>query len=165
MDARSRNQSYRAKAINITYWALSIQYAMRMCHIVTCSLSDSTVFPTFSQKLHDFRRGGGGEEGSYWTQNGFWFSLQILPETFLILRRTERDKIKNINWSSRKKVSVICFLLGNSPASEFYMPTFRNHLSVPSSKQGRCRMTKLRNIGVFIWDVPVYPNISQPQSF
>jgi len=28
---------------------------------------------------------------------------------------------------------VICFLLSNSPASEFYMPTFRNTLSVPSS--------------------------------
>jgi hypothetical protein len=26
----------------------------------------------------------------------------------------------------------LCFLLGNSPASEFYMPTFRN-TSVPSS--------------------------------
>jgi hypothetical protein len=24
--------------------------------------------------------------------------------------------------------SVVCFLLGNSPASEFYMPTFRNTL-------------------------------------
>ena len=23
-------------------------------------------------------------------------------------------------------VAVVCFLLGNSPASEFYMPTFRN---------------------------------------
>ena len=30
-------------------------------------------------------------------------------------------------------VSVLCFLLGNSPASEFYMPTFRNAVSVPSS--------------------------------
>jgi len=29
--------------------------------------------------------------------------------------------------------AVVCFLLGNSPASEFYMPTFRNTLSVPSS--------------------------------
>jgi len=28
---------------------------------------------------------------------------------------------------------VVCFLLGNSPASEFYMPTFWNTLSVPSS--------------------------------
>jgi hypothetical protein len=29
--------------------------------------------------------------------------------------------------------NVICFLLDNSPASEFYIPTFRNTLSVPSS--------------------------------
>jgi len=28
---------------------------------------------------------------------------------------------------------VVCFLMGNSPASEFCMPTFRNSLSVPSS--------------------------------
>jgi len=27
----------------------------------------------------------------------------------------------------------VFFLLGNSPASEVYMPTFRNTLSVPSS--------------------------------
>ena len=32
-----------------------------------------------------------------------------------------------------KFVCVVCFLLGNSPASEFYIPTFRNALSVPSS--------------------------------
>jgi len=30
-------------------------------------------------------------------------------------------------------LNVICFLLGNSPASEFYMPMFRNTLSAPSS--------------------------------
>jgi hypothetical protein len=30
-------------------------------------------------------------------------------------------------------LNVVCFLLGNSPASEFYMPTFRNTLSFPSS--------------------------------
>ena len=32
---------------------------------------------------------------------------------------------------------VVCFLLGNSPASEFYMPTFRNTVSVPSLYGGR----------------------------
>ena len=31
---------------------------------------------------------------------------------------------------------VVCFLLGVSPASDLYMPTFRNTLSVPSSKAG-----------------------------
>jgi hypothetical protein len=30
----------------------------------------------------------------------FWFSLQILSAKFLILRRTERDIIKNVYWSS-----------------------------------------------------------------
>jgi len=30
-------------------------------------------------------------------------------------------------------IHVVRFLLGNSPASEFYMPTFRNTLCVPSS--------------------------------
>ena len=32
-----------------------------------------------------------------------------------------------------RKVLVVCFLLGYSPASEFYMPTFQNTLYVPSS--------------------------------
>jgi hypothetical protein len=30
-------------------------------------------------------------------------------------------------------IFVVCFLLGNSPASECYIPTFRNTLSDPSS--------------------------------
>ena len=34
------------------------------------------------------------------------------------------------------KQSVFCFLLGDSSASDLYMPTFRNTLSVPSSKAG-----------------------------
>ena len=35
-------------------------------------------------------------------------------------------------------LNVVCFLLGNSLASEFYMPLFRNTLSVQSSYAGRC---------------------------
>jgi hypothetical protein len=35
--------------------------------------------------------------------------------------------------SFRRVVNVVCFLLGNYPASGFCMPTFRNTLSVPSS--------------------------------
>ena len=33
----------------------------------------------------------------------------------------------------RRVLNVVCLLLGNSPACEFYMPTFRNTLSTPSS--------------------------------
>jgi len=35
-------------------------------------------------------------------------------------------------------LNVVCFLLGNFPVSEFYMPPLRNTLSVPSSQAGRC---------------------------
>ena len=37
--------------------------------------------------------------------------------------------------SFRRVQNVVCFLLGDSPASDLYMPTFRNTLSVPSSKE------------------------------
>jgi hypothetical protein len=33
--------------------------------------------------------------------------------------------------------NVVCFLLGNSPVSEFYMPTFQNTLPVSSLWAGR----------------------------
>jgi hypothetical protein len=39
--------------------------------------------------------------------------------------------------SFRRALNVIGFLLGVSPASECKQPTFRNTLSVPSSKAGR----------------------------
>jgi hypothetical protein len=37
----------------------------------------------------------------------------------------------------RRVPNVARFILGNSPASEVYIPTFRNTLSVPSSQAGR----------------------------
>jgi hypothetical protein len=45
----------------------------------------------------------------------------------------------------RRVLYVVCFLLGNSPASEFCMPTFRNTLSFPSSQARRLIMTKFEN--------------------
>ena len=47
----------------------------------------------------------------------------------------------------RRVLKVVCFLLGNSPASEFYMPTFRNtlfhlHRQVPANEDGtKCSET------------------------
>jgi hypothetical protein len=37
----------------------------------------------------------------------------------------------------RRVLNALCFLLVNSPAPEFYMPTFRNTLPVPSSQADR----------------------------
>jgi hypothetical protein len=42
----------------------------------------------------------------------------------------------------RRVHKVVCFILGNSPASEFYMPIFRNTLSVPSSQAGEDEQTE-----------------------
>jgi len=42
----------------------------------------------------------------------------------------------------RHVLNVVCFLLGNSPASEFYMTTFRN--TVPSSYAGRCTYPRMK---------------------
>jgi hypothetical protein len=43
-------------------------------------------------------------------KNVFWFSLQSLSETFLILRRNERDMIKNVYWSSCKiRIIIVRF--------------------------------------------------------
>jgi hypothetical protein len=53
----------------------------------------------------------------------------------------------------RRVVNAVCFLLGNSPASEFHIPTLRNTLSVPSSYAGRYLLayvdgTVSRNVGI-----------------
>jgi hypothetical protein len=39
------------------------------------------------------------------------FSLQLLSETFLIVRRTERDMIKKAYWSSLKVFNILCRIL------------------------------------------------------
>jgi len=45
---------------------------------------------------------------------------------------------------------VVCFLLGDSPASEFYMPTFRNTLFHLHRQLGACRMNSAGDMfGVF----------------
>jgi len=51
------------------------------------------------------------------------------------------------NLCVRKISNLLCFLLGNSPASEFYMPTFRNSLSVPSSYEEDRTERVFRNAG------------------
>jgi len=64
---------------------------LRMRHIVICELPRLTViFSTLSHKRDDFRK------KLLNTKCVFWFSLQLLSEIFLILRRSERDMIKNV---------------------------------------------------------------------
>jgi len=49
----------------------------------------------------------------------------------------------------RRALNVVCFLLGDSPASEIYMPTFRNALFHLHRQVGVCRMNSAEgNVGV-----------------
>jgi hypothetical protein len=81
---------FRGKAISITYSecvfvALVIQHAKRMCHSAICGLSGSTIF------FHTI-----SEKKVLNIKCVFCFPLQILSETFLILRRIERDITINV---------------------------------------------------------------------
>jgi hypothetical protein len=80
----------------------SLKYLAYKTHapfcIVICGQSNSTIF--FSHYLMNgtiFRGRGGGGRGLYIFKIKcvFWVSLQLLSETFFILRITERDVIKD----------------------------------------------------------------------
>ena len=116
---------------------------MRMRQTVSCGLPDSTI-SMLSHKRHDFRGGRG-----LLNVDVFWFSLQILSETLLILRRTEQDKIKNeISWQISEKYSNIKFH-ENPPSGSRVVPcgrtdrqtdmtklivTFRNYTNAPKKE-------------------------------
>ena len=84
------------------YVALVIQHAKRMRRTNMSSVASPaayTTFPYFStlyHKWHDFR----GKKIE--TRIVFSFSVQLLSETFLVLRRIQRDINKNVNRASCK---------------------------------------------------------------
>jgi len=103
IEARSCRHCYRGKAISITYSeclfvSAVLQHAMRVRHIGICGLSGSVVFFTLSCKRHNLRKKKN-------LKCVIWFFLQLLSDTFLIIR-TEGDVIKNV-YRSSFKVPVI----------------------------------------------------------
>ena len=79
--------------------ALFIQHAKRMRLIMSSVACPAALyFSTSSHKRHDFRGGWELLNMNYM----FWFSLQLLSETLLILRRIQRDIIKILHKSSGK---------------------------------------------------------------
>jgi hypothetical protein len=104
----SRNHCCRGKAISITYSecvsvALVIQHAKRMRRIILSSVACLALpyFSTLSHKRHDFRK------KFLNTKCVFWFFLQPLSQTFLILRRIQRDIIIKVHRSSCKVPVII----------------------------------------------------------
>jgi len=102
---RSYNHCLGGKAISVTYSecvfvALGIQHVIPMRHIFVCALPLSTVFFHISHKRKNF------SEYVIEHKKCFDFLYEICLENFLILRRNERDMIKNVCRSSGK-VAVI----------------------------------------------------------
>ena len=85
-----------ARARVCMYVALGIQHAKRMRRIAICGLSGLTIFFHIisSEKVTEYKM-------------CVLAPLQLLPETFLILRRTERDMIKNVYWSLRTVPAIL----------------------------------------------------------
>ena len=93
-ETRSRNHYWRGRGITYsecTSVALVIQHAGGMGAVLTCGLSGPTIFFHINSQTarFSFLFFGGGE--LFLTKCAFWFCLQHLSETLLILRRVQRD--------------------------------------------------------------------------
>jgi hypothetical protein len=100
--ARSRNHCCRGQAVLhiMSACVCSLNYPACKAHapyyIVICGLSVSTMFLHIISHTTRF-----SEKMLLNIKCGFWFSVRLLPETFLVLR-TERDIIINVHRSSCK---------------------------------------------------------------
>ena len=73
---------------------LGIQHAMRMRHIVVCGLDCCTIFVHIISSMARFSKKKIMEHKMY------FFSVHLLSEIFLTRRRTGRDMVRNVYWSS-----------------------------------------------------------------
>ena len=77
----------------------------------------------------------------------FWYSLELLSETFLILRRNERDMIKNVYWYSfpiLMKLEFSRHIFEKSSNIQFHEnPSSGSRVVLCGPKDRRTDMTKL----------------------
>jgi hypothetical protein len=102
---------------------------MRMHRIILSYVACSALlyFSTLSHKRHELKK------KLLNTNCVSGFHLQLLPETFLILRRTEQDMIKNVHWSSRK----IPIILSHFNETWIFATDFRKILRISDLKKIR----------------------------
>ena len=107
--------SYPAPKAHAPYYVYCDLWHVRLYHIV----------PTLLHKRHEFR----GKK-VFSTKSVFWFSLRLLSETFLILRRTERDIII-------KSVCKVPLFLSDFNETRIFSADFRKILKYISWKSSR----------------------------
>jgi len=117
---RTRDLNINSQRLVAVFVALGIQHAMRIRLIVICGPIRSTI--RFLHSLITARFWG---EKLLSTKCVFSFSLQLLSKTFLILRRSERDMIKNVHRSSCKGPRYSCHIITKP---EFSQQFFREIL-------------------------------------
>ena len=88
----------------------SRRYTACKAHAPHCHLWPVQLYNIFPYCLINCTIFGGGKKFLN-TKCVFWFSPQLLYETFLILRRTERDMIKNVYRSSCKVPVILARIL------------------------------------------------------
>jgi len=111
-----------------------------------CAILSSVACPALPYFFHIISQTARFSAGrDYWTQNVFWFSLQLLSETFLILRRNGRDIITNAHRPSCKiPVVIVRFSWNLNFLNRFSKTTHENPSSGgPTVPCGRTGMTKL----------------------
>jgi hypothetical protein len=128
IEARSLNHCCRGKARSITYseWVfvvLVIQHTKRILPVILSSVACSAL-PHFTILYQNGKILG---IMLSITKCVFWFCMKRLSETFLILRRTGRDMIIKVYWSSYK---VPVTLLGFCIKLEFQWQFFERHSNI-----------------------------------
>jgi hypothetical protein len=84
----------------LSVYICSLRYPARNEHAPYCHVCPALPYNSFP---HYLKNGMIFEKKKLLnTKFVFWFSLQLLSEAFLILRRNDRDMIKNVYWFSCK---------------------------------------------------------------
>jgi hypothetical protein len=112
IEARSHSHICHGKTISITYSdgvfvALLIRHAKPLRRAILSSVASPArqYFSTLFHERHDFRG-----KNLLDIKCVFWFSLQLLSERFLFLKRNERDVIINVRrYSCQVPVIFIIF--------------------------------------------------------
>jgi len=92
-------------------------------YITICGLSDcTTLFPRYLTNGMIFVK-------SSLTKNAFWFSLQLLCATFVVLTRTERDINIHAPRSSRKVPLFLLYFFWHSNFLDRFIETLKYQIS------------------------------------